>query len=58
MEPISIKCPKCGGNFMIKGENRIKKCIHCGISYYIPDDLWKKFHPAPVKNRWFVGIET
>jgi DNA-directed RNA polymerase subunit RPC12/RpoP len=55
-EPVSFTCTGCGATFKVDGRERTVKCEHCDAPVYIPDDLWLRFHPAPVKKRWFVGF--
>ncbi len=56
--PISFTCSQCGASFKVRGDERSVKCEHCGTSVYIPDELWLHFHPAPTKQRWFIGFEA
>ncbi|MEN8207823.1 MAG: hypothetical protein ABFR50_01080 [Candidatus Fermentibacteria bacterium] len=58
ISPISFTCSQCGGAILSCGEERTVKCEHCGASIYLPDELWFRFHPAPKKQRWFVGFEA
>jgi rubrerythrin len=55
-ESVRYNCPKCGAWHTIDGSERICECDHCGLIYTLPDDLWARFHPAPVKQRWFVRL--
>jgi DNA-directed RNA polymerase subunit RPC12/RpoP len=54
--PVSFPCSNCGASIQTRGEERNVKCEHCGTSIYLPDDLWNYLHPAPKKQRWFVGF--
>lgn len=55
---ISFTCSQCGASILTCGSERSVKCEHCGASSYLPDELWFRFHPAPKKQRWFVGFEA
>lgn len=55
---ISFTCSQCGASILTRGEKRSVKCEHCGASVYLPDELWFRFHPAPKKQRWYVGFEA
>jgi DNA-directed RNA polymerase subunit RPC12/RpoP len=55
--PIAFTCPQCGGALMVDGKERLLPCQFCGVSVYLPDDLWLRLHPAKIKQRWFVGFK-
>ncbi len=55
---LYMTCPNCGASTVVKGKTRLEKCDHCGTSMYLPDGIWKHFHPVTVKERWFVGFEA
>lgn len=55
--PIAFVCPGCGGALMVDGTERLIKCEYCGLTVYLPDDLWLRIHPAKKKERWFIGFE-
>lgn len=56
-EPIAFVCPGCGGALMVDGTERMIDCEYCGLTVYLPDDLWLRIHPAKKKERWFLGFE-
>ncbi|MBN2608482.1 MAG: hypothetical protein JXA64_05150 [Candidatus Fermentibacteraceae bacterium] len=55
--PVVFTCSKCGAAVRLDGSERNISCEHCDEPVNIPDDLWLRFHPAPVKKRWFVGYK-
>jgi hypothetical protein len=55
--PIVFSCPKCGGALTVDGSERLVPCEFCGVSVYLPDDLWLRLHPAKIKSRWYIGFE-
>ncbi|MCP4231906.1 MAG: hypothetical protein GY771_17390 [bacterium] len=54
---IAFTCPQCGGALMVDGKERLLPCQFCGVSVYLPDDLWLRLHPAKTKERWFIGFK-
>jgi DNA-directed RNA polymerase subunit M/transcription elongation factor TFIIS len=55
--PVAFNCPKCGGGLVIDGKDRMVPCEYCGVTVYLPDDLWLRLHPARTKSRWFIGFK-
>ena len=53
-DPVAFACPNCGGNLMVKGENRVENCEYCETRVYLPDDLWRILHPVKTKRTWFL----
>lgn len=53
-EPVAFACPKCGGNLLVNGENRMESCEYCETRVYLPDDLWRILHPVKTKRTWFL----
>ena len=55
-ESVAFTCPKCGANLSVDGNDRVQECDYCGLIFMLPDDLWTRFHPAPIRKRWFVRL--
>jgi Zn finger protein HypA/HybF involved in hydrogenase expression len=53
-EPVPLACANCGGSLRIDGRQRLVNCHYCGFNQYLPDELWKKFHPQKPVLRWFL----
>src|SRR5262245_59934364 len=53
-EPVPLACANCGGSLRVDGRQRLVNCHYCGFNQYLPDDLWKKFHPQKPVLRWFL----
>ncbi len=45
-ELISLACPSCAASLEVDGGTRIIRCSYCGDDVYIPDTIWRKFHPG------------
>lgn len=55
MKPILFSCLQCGGSLKITVDTlRITSCNYCGVSQYLPDELWLSLHPVKKKKEWFV----
>jgi len=52
-EPVPLSCSKCGGALRADGRSRLVRCQFCNQDQYLPDDLWRHFHPAKPVVRWF-----
>ena len=53
---VSFTCPKCGADLRVDGGERIQECEYCGLVFMLPDDLWRRFHPAASAQRWFIRL--
>jgi len=53
-QPVAMACPKCGGNLIVSGEQRLETCKYCETRVYLPDDLWRILHPVKTKRTWFL----
>lgn len=52
-QPVVMTCPSCTGALTITAENeRTTNCPYCQISVFLPDELWKRMHPARTMQRW------
>ncbi|MBI5535364.1 MAG: hypothetical protein HY898_21730 [Deltaproteobacteria bacterium] len=52
-EPVPLSCSKCGGSLRADGRSRLVRCQFCNQDQYLPDDLWRHFHPAKPVVRWY-----
>jgi Zn finger protein HypA/HybF involved in hydrogenase expression len=56
-ELMTLSCPSCAASLDIDGGSRIIHCSYCDDDVYIPDTIWRKYHPGRRKRRWFVLSE-
>ena len=55
---IALPCPQCGGALHLDADaKRVVACGYCKTDVYIPDDLWRRLHPAKTMAPWFVRFE-
>jgi hypothetical protein len=53
--PVVMACPQCGASLRITSEMaRVCPCAFCKTDVYLPDDLWRRLHPAKVVREWYV----
>jgi len=52
LEPVPLACASCGGSLRVDGRARLVNCHFCQASQYLPDELWKHFHPVKAVVRW------
>jgi hypothetical protein len=56
--PVVMSCPQCGGPLRITDDMaRLAPCTHCHAEVYLPDELWRRLHPAKVSRLWYVRFE-
>jgi hypothetical protein len=56
--PVLMLCPGCGGPLSVGAQSpRTTRCGHCTADVYLPDDLWRRLHPAKTMREWFVRFE-
>jgi hypothetical protein len=56
--PVLTQCPGCGGPLSITPASpRTVRCDHCHADVYLPDDLWRRLHPAKTMREWYVRFE-
>jgi hypothetical protein len=53
---VTVTCSSCGTPFGVTGLERCPGCPGCGTGFFLDNDLWHHFHPAPVVKRWFIGF--
>jgi hypothetical protein len=52
-KPIAMACPSCGGGLSVRQDTeRTMSCPFCASSVFLPDELWKRLHPAKTMQRW------
>lgn len=52
-QPVVMSCPSCNGGLTIGADNeRTTPCPYCQASVFLPDELWKRLHPAQTMTRW------
>jgi hypothetical protein len=55
---VVMACPSCGGALKIAADTqRTTSCEFCGSSVYLPDDLWRRLHPAKKAQPW-ISVHT
>jgi hypothetical protein len=53
-----MACPSCGGALKSAADTqRTTSCEFCGSSVYLPDDLWRRLHPAKKAQPW-ISVHT
>ena len=53
--PVIMQCPGCGAPLRVTAESpRTVRCDHCRVDVYLPDDLWRRLHPAKTVREWYV----
>lgn len=51
--PIAMACPQCAGSLLITAADaRVLECRYCTTSVFLPDDLWRRLHPAKTMCDW------
>ncbi|MBN2608481.1 MAG: hypothetical protein JXA64_05145 [Candidatus Fermentibacteraceae bacterium] len=55
--PVPLSCPSCAATLELDGSSRVIRCSYCGDDVYVPDTIWRKYHPGGRKRRWFVISE-
>jgi len=56
-ELVYLSCPSCAASLEVDGKSRITGFNYCGNDVYLPDSVWRKFHPAGRKRRCFLICE-
>jgi hypothetical protein len=57
-KPVVMTCPQCGGALKITAETeRTTTCHFCRTDVYLPDDLWRRLHPAKVVRAFYVRFD-
>lgn len=61
-EPVVMQCPTCSAGLNIDASReRTTTCEYCQASVWLPDGLWRKFHPVEQARWWslrFSGQST
>lgn len=58
IKPVVMNCPQCAGSLQATtASKRIMTCQYCSAEVYLPDAVWKRLHPAPKIEDWFVRFE-
>ena len=53
-----INCPKCGGSIEVTEKTeRVTPCGYCGVSVYLPENVYLALHPVPTFKEWFLRLE-
>jgi DNA-directed RNA polymerase subunit RPC12/RpoP len=51
--PIAMACPLCSANLQVTADSaRTISCEYCNGSIFLPDALWRRFHPVKTVKRW------
>ncbi|MBI5498970.1 MAG: hypothetical protein HY907_01915 [Deltaproteobacteria bacterium] len=56
--PVIFACPSCHAGLPVDGSSRSVKCEFCDANVYLPDDLWRRFHPVKTVRRWCLCIDV
>jgi len=57
-KPVMLTCPSCNGALRITPDAmRTTTCQFCSTDVYLPDDLWKRLHPARIAGMWYVRFK-
>lgn len=52
-KPIAMACPQCAGSLLITAaDERVLECRYCSTSVFLPDELWRRLHPAKTMCAW------
>jgi hypothetical protein len=56
--PVVMACPQCGGSLRLTSEAaRLLPCQFCKTDVYLPDELWRRLHPARIAREWYVRFD-
>jgi hypothetical protein len=56
--PVVMACPQCGGSLKLTSEAaRLLPCQFCKTDVYLPDELWRRLHPARIAREWYVRFD-
>lgn len=55
LRPVLMACMNCGGKLEVTHESaRILNCEYCDSDHWLPEQLWRRMHPAKKKTPWYV----
>jgi predicted RNA-binding Zn-ribbon protein involved in translation (DUF1610 family) len=57
-EPVRFPCPACGASLPVDGTKRTMGCEFCHTQAFLPDELWRRFHPVKVIRRWHLWADV
>ena len=57
-EPVRFPCPACGASLPVDGSKRTVGCEFCHTQAFLPDELWRRFHPVKVIRRWHLWADV
>lgn len=53
--PIALACPECGAKLRVSPEDRrLVPCKFCETDVFLPEEVWRAFHPVQRRTAWFV----
>lgn len=55
--PVVFGCPACGATLRLDGLSRIVRCEFCSSDVFLPDELWRRFHPVRRRTAWWILFE-
>ena len=55
-KPVLFLCPACNASLPVNGSSRTVECSYCHASVYLPDELWRRLHPARRIGRWYLWV--
>ena len=56
--PARFPCPGCGASLPVDGTARSVSCEYCRTQAFLPDELWRRFHPATTLRRWYLWADA
>lgn len=56
--PTRFPCPGCGASLPIDGSARSVSCEYCKTEAFLPDELWRRFHPTTTLRRWHLWADA
>lgn len=58
LRAVAMACPNCGASLQLEAaEKRIIACGFCRTDIFLPDELWRRLHPARIAREWYVRFE-
>jgi hypothetical protein len=56
--PVVLSCPQCDGALKVtSASDRLVPCQFCQADVFLPDELWKRLHPAKTSETWYIRYE-
>jgi len=53
VKAIAMACPQCSGGLLVRHtDDRVITCRYCNTDLFLPDELWRRLHPAKTLCAW------